>query len=135
MTKQRNKFHAHNDSKYFNNPDLISEDYPITYKDMEKLLLFPLDFCQFTIAMLTDKWKKVSVSNLDDWENTLEIVRKGNNYNSLRVDIAKIVFKNQETLGKIIEEIKKEPSHKMLVEEIESTLNKHGFDSYRTLRL
>lgn len=93
MTKQRNKFHAHNDSKYFNNPDLISEDYPITYKDMEQLLLFPLEFCQFTIAMLTDVWKEFTPKNIDDWENTLISVKEGQKYNDLRVDIQKMIFK------------------------------------------
>ncbi|MDZ5759436.1 hypothetical protein RAK27_12305 [Carnobacterium maltaromaticum] len=135
MTKQRNKFHAHNDSKYFNNSDLISEDYPITYKDMEKLLLFPLEFCQFSIAMLTDVWKEFTVINLDDWENTLETVRNGNKFNALRIDIAKIVFKNHRDLKELVEEVKKEPKNKKLVEDIEIVLKKYDFDSYRTLKL
>lgn len=72
LLKQRNKIYAHNDEATMNtNIDDVINKFSLNHEEIEKLISFALDFCQFAYAMLTGINKASAPTNIDDWKNTL----------------------------------------------------------------
>lgn len=80
LIKQRNKVYAHNDEDKIFNIDQILQKYPIHYKDAESLISYALEVSGFSVAMLTDINKAKLPNNIKDWENTLNLVKDGKQY-------------------------------------------------------
>ncbi|MBO0422298.1 hypothetical protein [Enterococcus plantarum] len=84
LLKQRNKVYAHNDEANMKlSLDNIINSFPLDYKEIEELLSFALDFCQFAYAMLTNINKSIAPININDWENTLALVELGEKYQEI----------------------------------------------------
>lgn len=86
LRKQRNKIYAHNDPKSFENMEAIILDYPLKDSDVESLITFALEYCQFVIALLTGVNKASEPINIKDWQNTLKLVQIGSKYHKLEKD-------------------------------------------------
>lgn len=80
LIKQRNKVYAHNDEDKIFKIDQILQKYPIHYKDAESLISYALEVSGFSVAMLTDINKVKLPNNIKDWENTLNLVKDGKQY-------------------------------------------------------
>lgn len=80
LRNQRNKIYAHNDLELCFDVERFLESNPICYKDMETLVDLALDICRFVIGWLTGIQKAETFSNIDDWENSLRLVRIGYKY-------------------------------------------------------
>ncbi|EOS8039371.1 hypothetical protein DUC50_RS07140, partial [Enterococcus hirae] len=90
LLKQRNKVYAHNDEATMKvDLDIIINNFPLDYKDINDLIVFALDFSIFASAMLTGINRASEPVNINDWENTLRAVRLGEKYKE--VDVQKKV--------------------------------------------
>lgn len=90
LLKQRNKVYAHNDEATMKvDLDIIINNFPLDYKDINDLIVFALDFLIFASAMLTGINRASEPVNINDWENTLRAVRLGEKYKE--VDVQKKV--------------------------------------------
>ncbi|EOS7969335.1 hypothetical protein DXT27_RS12765, partial [Enterococcus hirae] len=69
--------------------DIIINNFPLDYKDINDLIVFALDFSIFASAMLTGINRASEPVNINDWENTLRAVRLGEKYKE--VDVQKKV--------------------------------------------
>lgn len=85
LFKQRNKIYAHNDEQSIKNIDAIINKFPLDYSEINKLILFALEFCQFSYALLTGINKPSSPINISDWTNTLMLVQVGLKYQELEI--------------------------------------------------
>lgn len=86
LLKQRNKVYAHNDKKAIKSIDDILSKYPLNHSDIEALVSFPLNYCQFILAITTGINKAKAPNNIDDWKNTLTLVRLGEEYSEIKVE-------------------------------------------------
>lgn len=75
VKKQRDKFYAHIDSK--TNIEKLSKKYPVTYSDIEKLLLLNINICNALCMYFENKTTVPIISNYDDLKKTLYYVEKG----------------------------------------------------------
>jgi hypothetical protein len=80
LLKQRNKVYAHNDENSLYNVEKVIFNFPINKSDIESLISFALEFCQFVIALLTGVYKAQKPLNINDWKGTLNLVRLGYKY-------------------------------------------------------
>lgn len=95
LLKQRNKVYAHNDEATMNtNIDDVIKKFSLNYEEIEKLIAFALDFCQFAYAMLTGINKCSAPINIDDWQNTLMLTKLGEKYQDIEVEKQVEDFKN-----------------------------------------
>lgn len=78
LKKQRNKIFVHSDPKaIITGVKKVAEEFAIPIKDFERLIQFSSEFCVFLEAIYTDINRATVPSNIDDWENTLNLVRIG----------------------------------------------------------
>ncbi len=75
VKKQRDKFYAHIDSK--TNLEKLFKKYPVSYKDIEKLLLLNINLCNSLCKYFENTTTMPIFSNYDDLENTLHYIEKG----------------------------------------------------------
>lgn len=76
LKKQRNKIFVHSDPKaIITGVKKVAEEFAIPIKDFERLIQFSSEFCVFLEAIYTDINRATVPSNIDDWENTLNLVR------------------------------------------------------------
>lgn len=80
LIEQRNRIIAHNDAVTNFDFKKITEDFPISNDDVEFLLDFAIDCTQFVRTMLTGVHTIPEYVNIDDWENSLELIRIGMKY-------------------------------------------------------
>ena len=80
LLKQRNKIYAHNDKDSLRNIDKTIKEFPISRSDVNAMTEFATEFSRFVIALLTGVNKAATPVNIDDWQNTLRLVRLGNKY-------------------------------------------------------
>lgn len=86
LLKQRNKIYAHNDEATMNtNLDDVIKKFPLNHKEINELISFALDFCQFACAMLTNVNRATEPVNINDWENTLRAVTIGEKYKETEI--------------------------------------------------
>lgn len=80
IRKCRNKKYAHNDEKQFMGLENVIEKNPIFYTDLRNLIDFALDCTDLILVTLTDIGRARNLLHIDDWENTLKLVRHGIQY-------------------------------------------------------
>ena len=80
VRNQRNKIYAHNNEEKVENIDAVFNKYPISYDDLEELIVFALDCTRLIIGNITGVQKATEYSNIDDWEGTLMYVKLGQKY-------------------------------------------------------
>lgn len=95
LKSQRDKVYSHNDAKSTENIVTYMDEYPISIKDMESLIVFSVEYLLFLIAILTDINKAKQPLNIDDWKNTLALVKLGSKYSEfdIKQEIDKILKK------------------------------------------
>lgn len=77
---QRNKIYAHNDKESLLDEDIVINNNPVFYKDIQELIDFALDITQMILGILTNKIQARKYSNVDDWAGTLMLARLGLKY-------------------------------------------------------
>lgn len=78
LRKQRNKLFVHSDPKtIITGTRKVAEEFAISVKDFERLIQFSSEFCVFLEAAFTDINRATMPSNIDDWTNTLNLVKVG----------------------------------------------------------
>lgn len=80
LLKQRNKVYAHNDRDSLGNIEEVISKFPLYRKNIESLISFSLEFCQFVISLLTGINEPDQPANINDWEETLHLARLGYKY-------------------------------------------------------
>lgn len=86
LINRRNTIYAHNDRKTNFDFDKVSDDYPLTMGDIDLLIDFAMDFLVFYIEILSGTYKAVEYINIDDWANTLQMVRIGMKYEEAYIE-------------------------------------------------
>ena len=76
LTTQRNKIFAHNDKDLNFDLDAIYKSAPLFRDDIEKMLEFAEDYTVFCYESLSGENAVIGFSDIDDWENTLELVKR-----------------------------------------------------------
>ncbi|WP_274661725.1 hypothetical protein [Enterococcus lactis] len=94
LIKQRNKIYAHNDLDTILSVEKVMSEFPVYYEDISSLIEFSLDFTTFAYAMLTNIQRSSEPLNLNDLENTLDLVKKGMKYQDQEVKRQLEEFKN-----------------------------------------
>lgn len=80
IRESRNRKYAHNDEKQFMGVENFIEKHPVFYTDIRDLINFALDCTDLILVTLTDIGRARNLPNIDDWKNTLSLVRKGMKY-------------------------------------------------------
>lgn len=80
IRESRNRKYAHNDEKQFMGVENFIEKHPVFYTDLRELIDFALDCTDLILVTLTDIGRARNLLNIDDWKNTLSLVRKGIQY-------------------------------------------------------
>ena len=76
LTQQRNKIFVHNDKITNFDYSELNKNNSINWSDIEALINFAFEFCQYYIALLTGVVKSKLAVNTNDLEKTLEIVQQ-----------------------------------------------------------
>lgn len=97
LLNQRNKVYAHNDIESLLNIEDVISAFPLNRNDIESLISFAVEFCQFIIVLLTGVNRANKPINISDWEATLHLVRLGYKYKDVEVgpntiDMSKITY-------------------------------------------
>lgn len=74
LKKQRDKIYAHHNINIVDHIDSFIEDNHVLYRDIENLISFALEVTSTIRACMTGVGK-TNLVNIDDWENTLKMVR------------------------------------------------------------
>lgn len=82
----RNKIYAHNDAITLNSKEEVLKDYPVSYGDIEQLITFSFDVCDFVLVQLTGVYTKREAVNINDLEGSLIYIRLGMKYKDVEVD-------------------------------------------------
>lgn len=80
IRKQRNKIYAHNDLERILDENSFLEKNPIYYQDIEEMIEFSCECIGLILGALTGKQRTTKYLNIDDLENTLNVVRLGLKY-------------------------------------------------------
>ena len=72
---RRNRCLAHNDKKYFINPEQVARDFPLNFDEATRLVNFGEDFCNNMLAYLSDQRMYCKSSNANDLNNLLWATR------------------------------------------------------------
>lgn len=89
---QRNKIFAHNDVKHIMDDEIIYQQNPITYPDLQELIDFALDCTGLILGTLTGVCQATRYSNIDDWEGTLMLARLGLKYQDYDIEQKRKAF-------------------------------------------
>ena len=82
LREQRNKIYAHNDREVNFNPETLYRKNPLSYQDIDSLLVFAEDYTAFCYEYLSGNYAALGFKNIDDWKNTLHCVQKGLDFKS-----------------------------------------------------
>ena len=80
LINRRKKMFVHNDKKTNFDYVRIAKENPLFVEEIDMLIEFAIDCLQFYIQILSGTFKAASYCNIDDWENTLQMVRIGMKY-------------------------------------------------------
>ena len=80
LRELRNKRYAHNDQDYNFDYDRIFQHAPLYKEDIEKLIHYALDLCEYVVSALSGKVLAPLPINIADWYATLELTRIGRLY-------------------------------------------------------
>lgn len=75
LREQRNHYYAHLDKAW--SLEKVTKEKSVLIKDIEAMISFSMELCRTVIALLTGTSRAVEPINIDDLENTLEMVRLG----------------------------------------------------------
>ncbi|MGC2932935.1 hypothetical protein [Enterococcus faecalis] len=81
LLKQRNKVYAHNEeARMKHHPMDIIQEFSLNYQEIGNLINFALKYCNFVLATLTGINKAFQPSNISDLENSLTLIKIGEEY-------------------------------------------------------
>lgn len=100
LSEQRNKIYVHNDVKGILDENEILKKNPLFYADIKELIEFGLDTTGLIIGTLTGICKAEKYSNIDDWTETLMLVRLGIKYQDYDFEQKKKAFWNEFNSGR-----------------------------------
>ena len=80
LREQRNKYYAHFDRAVNFDLEKLQKASPLFEADIDNMVSFAIDFCQGCSALLTGKICGSLPININDLENTLELVKYGAEY-------------------------------------------------------
>lgn len=76
LRNQRNKFYAHLDEAYKDNNGKLQKDFPLSFKDMKKLLQVASELCNKISLIFDESIHAVQSSNVFDVDNLLKKLTK-----------------------------------------------------------
>ena len=85
LIKRRNIVFAHNDAETNFDYAKAAEQYPVTEESVILLIDFAIECLQFYIGILSGTYKLAEYTNINDWTNTLHLVRMGTEYRDIQL--------------------------------------------------
>lgn len=92
---QRNKIYAHNDSNSIFDIDAVIKKNPLNMADIRVLIECAIDISIFLLGRLTHIKNPEKYGNIDDLENTLQLVQIGKKYQDIEIQAKIQTFMEQ----------------------------------------
>ena len=87
LINRRNIVFAHNDAETNFDYAKAAEHYPVTEESVILLIDFAIECLQFYISILSGTYKLAEYININDWTNTLHLVRMGTEYRDIQLKV------------------------------------------------